>query len=211
MKNVIAFDSPARLLLPTENDQIPTARYFSPQSHYLAYTHGEQRATLDINSGEQFPDGVVSPDDRTLLAFDLEQNSPEVQICVFETGSCEISSYENFTYLSYEETNEGYYVPLTDIKDVAWATKYQYLIFACKEDDPSLCGLSFYSYVYGRYYGGPSAIALDYAYQPTSEEIAYLVDGSTVIWNDQERDLSASIDGEITDIQWLSPEFYYEP
>ncbi len=210
LQDVIAADAPPRLLLATAAGQVPTARYFSPQSHYLAFTQGDQQATLDLDSGHQFPDGLVSPDDRTLLAFDLAKDPTDIQICLFETGTCTSNdSNPNFIYLPSSDPNEGIYTPLTQIKRVEWADRYSYFVLACDTDQSDRCGVSEFSYQYGLYDdSSPSVIAGDYAYQPSTGEIAYLVDDHTVIWNNQKRDLSPYIDSAITSIQWLPSEFY---
>jgi hypothetical protein len=53
---------------------------FSSLGRYVQVERGDERLTLDTISGAELPDGLVSPDDQILLAFDSQAEVSELQI-----------------------------------------------------------------------------------------------------------------------------------
>ncbi|MEO0561187.1 MAG: hypothetical protein AAF125_03685, partial [Chloroflexota bacterium] len=73
--DALTTDFPPQLVLQ-DIETVPTARYFSPRGRYLAVTVGDRHYTLDLLTGQELPDGYVSPNDRILLAFDTNTSEP---------------------------------------------------------------------------------------------------------------------------------------
>lgn len=74
-----------RLLLPaTEEDSPARARYFSENGRYLAVTIGQtdERYNLDLVTGQRLPDGIFSPNERFLLAYDTAEPRSMYSRCI---------------------------------------------------------------------------------------------------------------------------------
>ncbi len=73
--DVFAVGASPRLLLPAPPEgEIPYARYWSPGGRYLAIAEGSTHSTYDTIQQARLPDGIVSQDDRVLLAYDTRAN-----------------------------------------------------------------------------------------------------------------------------------------
>jgi len=57
------------------NDAPIRVRFFSPQGNYLAVESGDTRYYIDMLTTETYPDGLISPDDRALAAFDTHADA----------------------------------------------------------------------------------------------------------------------------------------
>jgi hypothetical protein len=86
MLDVYDLTSEPELVLPTPTDgKIPFARYITNSGNYLAITEGDKSIVLDVKMNKRYSDGLISPDERALLAFIDDQT---FERCFFLTGAC---------------------------------------------------------------------------------------------------------------------------
>jgi hypothetical protein len=84
------FTQPPTLLLPTESDYIPYARFFSNSGRYLGVSTADGNLILDLQSDLIFPDGIIAPDERHLITVDTVTNQLVVaEQCDLLTDHCE--------------------------------------------------------------------------------------------------------------------------
>lgn len=197
--DVFALGRSATLLIGA-SDELPYARYFSPWGRYLAITEGEERYTIDIFTGDRLPDGLVSPDDRNLLAFDTtatdEFELSLVRLAPIQTGVIE---------------------PLKRVRRVEWINESTFIMFRCDhgyhdeqlgyvDEDYCVIGENILPWIRMAGYLG-----YEFDYKPETRQLAIVVDSSHIrIDFDEVRDLSGLIEGSITQIQWLPSLFHSE-
>jgi len=100
---------PPKLLLPTVS-KVPIARYFSPRGRYLAIEDGDRRYNLDLVTGQELPDGYVSPDDRKLLAFDTGAKEPTtLNMMYLAPGIREFEYYPEVKFLKVQWIDDAYF------------------------------------------------------------------------------------------------------
>ncbi|HEX2907869.1 MAG TPA: hypothetical protein VHO69_13455 [Phototrophicaceae bacterium] len=198
--DVFTTGSLPRLLLPRQNN-VPYARHFSPAGRYLAITEGSQRYYIDLVNGDRFPDGLISPDDRILFAFDTTVTGEfdmTVQQLVFP-GQSQASDF-------------------SPLQSVQWIDSNRFLIALCRpgyyqEDGPWVddpwCGVtdyySFSSFGDQKWYPG---FKFDYSF--ITDSVATVVDDTTISINGAEQKVTLPPGKAIVDIQWLRPLFYYD-
>jgi hypothetical protein len=198
-----------RLIVPrltNWDDPLPYARYFSAGGRYLAVQRGERRYTLDVVNLDEYPDGIVSPDERRLLAFDTRSSS-------FDP----ILYYLPLQGRARDVTN----IWISDIQQVEWDGNYYFLHANCYK-----AGFYYVSEVEREWrdtwcqvssttidpIGGSQLKAEGFAfdYDPVTDSLATIIDKTRITLNGTEYDLAPYLDSPIVDIQWLPPLFYYE-
>jgi hypothetical protein len=193
------------LLLASENAVVPEALQFSPMGRYVQIARGDERATLDIVTGELFTDGVVSADDRLLLAYDTQAGTFDVQICYLApVNGCE-ALRETFIRLSEEEIH--FYDQFTRVE---WRDNYSFWAMACQRDELNAC-------VVDQRYNESGRLWRDSVYVIEGNAFDYLADGDylavvqddySVLVNDQLLDMTGEVDSPIVSVEWLSSLFY---
>jgi hypothetical protein len=198
-----------RLIVPRLNnsdDPLPYARHFSSGGRYLAVQQGERRYTLDVINLDEYPDGIVSPDERRLLAFDTRSSS-------FDP----ILYYLSRQGRARDVTNTW----ISNLRQVEWDGNYRFLHAICyeagfyyvdeteREWRDTWCQVSSTTLDRSR---SSELKAEGYAfdYDPVTDSLATIIDKTRITLNGIEYDLEPYIDSPIVDIQWLPPLFYYE-
>ena len=180
-----------RLLLPTPKDgSVPYSRYFSPRGRYLAITEGNKQSTLELSTETRLPDGLVSPDERLLLAFDTRVPFADVQLCYLTPVFC--------------PKKESQDVSLT--RQIAWQTDTTYIEVVCETEDLAMCEVGGSG---GRYTNSPIISSRGYAfdYDPISDSLVVLKDKTTITINGEDRVLQPDLDGNIVSVRWLQSLF----
>lgn len=212
------FAHPERIL-EREGAFVPTIRYFSPMGRYATLSQGTLNFTYDLHSGTRFPDGLVSPDDRAMLAFDT--TNPHIMDI----------SIQLFAPLKQAENQMHYWRATQHHAQYEWISDTQYLYAACgrgwaEVDGPSLpwaewCGLYqggihryerdnlflIRSEVESEYYR-----SLSYDFDLHTEELLLVINEERLFIEDVEIDLSTVLGeyGYIREATWLPSFFYYE-
>ena len=194
-----------RLLLPTTDQDIAFARYFSPMGRYLAISIGERRQTLDLLTGESFSDGVVSPDDRLLLAID----NGELQVCSFAPHNC--TAIREIYVETFNDAGERTNLYLADhgVRQVIWEDNYRFILLGCAPENSAACVVTRLRVRNSDdWWNEQIAYGSTFAFDPANNAIAVLTHSQTVEINGTAYDLSASLDSDITEIEWLPSLFY---
>lgn len=203
--DVYSVDSEPRLILASEGDNVPVARYFSPMGRYLAIEQEAIRETLDLMSGERYPDGVISPDDRILLAYDTAAESIEPVSCSLTPFHC--SDYVVTTLFLPFENGDVY--PLRDIRTTIWIDRYTILIFACDIDvNPGECATGVIRINGNRW--TQNLITSDgeaYDYDHANDALVTLDNGTDVYIGGE---LYLTLPEPAVSIEWLPSLFYRE-
>jgi hypothetical protein len=193
-------DSKPRLLLAASEDVIPYARYFSPLGRYLAVTYGEARFNLDLVSGQQYRDGVISPDDRSLLAYDTEaQDNFRVDVEWFGVPPSVDADW-------FSGVDEG-------VSQVMWIDEINYLISRFSEGgciDNECYPSGYYITQISSLNISPTGYGKQFDYEAHTESIVGLIDDRIISINGVERDLTNELDEAITRVEWLPSLMYYE-
>jgi hypothetical protein len=196
------------LLLPNEG-AVPTALRFSPLGHYLQIERGEERFTLDIYSGYMLPDGLVSPDDRFLLAYDTSAEFFDIQMCsltpleecqIRHTPSVEIGIDDSRAYTRYQK--------------VQWRNVYSFFSTVCATENQEDCivspvqverlaGNDFWRHMDFEWNEGYS-----FDYSSSADLLTIVKDDYLLNINGQEYDIAASLDSPIVSVEWLPSLFY---
>lgn len=195
-----------RLLVGNEAGR-PVARYFSAHGRYLAVTQGEDRYTLDVETGARFPDGLVSPDERTLLAFDTAAEEFEViivwlappgrQKAVDNLGNSRVSQVEWLNDRAFLMTR---YAPHTCDVDTGECYPEGWVV-----TERLISGLGFLNNVPHLFSYGSQ-----FDYDARSNKLVTLIDDTTIAINGQNRDLAEWLNSPITEVQWLPSLVYYD-
>ena len=84
------FTQAPQLFLPLgDSGVIPTARFFSESGRYLGVSIGEEHFIMDRFSELTFPDGIITPNDRTLIRRDTVNELPvPAETCSMLDGKC---------------------------------------------------------------------------------------------------------------------------
>lgn len=196
------------LLVPSSKT-IPVARYFSPLGHYLAIENDNEGYNLDLISGEHFPDGLFSPDERNLIVFDKSSGTSRIQLCRIILDACEARG--DFYHRIDTNDDEGFRVfVLNDDKQVKWKDKYSYFLFSCSTfEEYPYCAVGRVSLVYSFLSTTSIAQGIAFADEPVSETIATILNDYTITIDGKSIDLSEQLDSPIAEIQWL-PSFFYQ-
>lgn len=194
--DVFSLNRSAQLLLPANSD-IPYARYFSPRNRYLAVVQGNERFTIDIDTGMRLPDGLVSPDDRKMLVFDTaDRGTFDLSILLLAPlGTIPNAAIQ--CVMRAEWISESTF--LMSQCDHGYATEEGYV----DEDYYVVSENTFPQLLFGGIFG----YAFDYV--PQTSDLAVIQDATSVWIQNKQRQLSAFIEGDLAEIKWLKPLFYY--
>jgi|GEM_PF-1145509 len=185
------------LLLPS-TDQIPVARYFSAKGRYLAITDGDTLETYDVLADRQLPDGIVSPNEDYLLAFDTRLSNALPSVCSLEPFDC----------IELDET----------VRQAAWVDNYIYVFVTCEGEGITACNVcsddvrNHLEVGFSLFQSASFTCERGYAftYNRLDSSIAIVADTSTLNINGQTRALAQWLDSDIQSVEWLPAEFYYD-
>lgn len=180
-------------LLLTASDEAIRVRHYSPLGNYLALESGTRRYHLDIASGEEYPDGVFSPDDRRLIAYDTnaEGMRPYTRYLMRPT----------FTQSSWDRDR---------LSQFEWLTPHEYIYAGCGDPiyghdldgfEEPWCKVIWYSNRFDDVFW-VDGTAFDY--EPITESLGVVVDADTLWVNGEIIELSGLIDGDIVRVE-LTP------
>lgn len=181
-----------RLLIPVaENGDLPIANYFSPRGRYLAFSQGATKETLDTVSGQHYPYGLVSPNERGLLAFESSLPDTSLNVCTFTPYSC---------------TDDVMF----HVRQAAWQDSRSFITVSCYPNED--CNLTThspsesYNAGFATYSQVPGEM---FTYDSQLDLLAVLSEGYTVTINDTALDLTDSLDGYVVSMEWLPSMFYF--
>lgn len=198
------------LLIASNDIGVPFARYFSPMGRFLAIEHGNLRYNLDLVSGETLPDGLISPNERHLLAFDTFSDIFDLELCYLLTGKCISNNwvFYNTVITLHDGTRDGLVLHLSDFSEAEWVNETQFIISACGSyEEVEYCGAS-YNKTDGLFGSGIATLGRNYDFEPISQVFASIYDDYTISIYHQKIDLSDQLDSPIVKIEWL-PSFFY--
>ena len=188
--DVFTFGSLPRLLA-TPFDTTITPRFFSRTGRYLAAQRGKHRFYIDMVNGLEIPDGVISPDDRNLLQFDTQSESP--------LRFYRLAPFSNFTMLGDHKK----------IHQAEWIDKSRFWVVDCKSSQRESCSVWFD----GLTFGGGQYEGFAFDYDKLTQTLAIAMSGKRIGIFDPTRmlntyDFSNYLDGEIETIEWMQPIFF---
>ena len=193
--DVFALQAGPRLFLPTPpSSTIPYARYWSPSGRYLALAEGADLRNYDTVLASRLPDGIVSTDDRILLAFHTDAAG------ISNFSVCRLAPEVPCHHYDYGINQTG--------PDPLWISPTQYLIPTRVNDEHVINWDSTYRGAFGTTVPGS---AFDYEVVSNTlvtldtENMLYIVGLGDYRW--QQIDLSAEIDQEIIAVEWLPSPF----
>jgi len=196
-------------LLATEEGVIPLALAYSPLGRYLQVQQGSERYFLDTVSGEVHPDGLVSPDDQILLAFDTQADEFEPEVCYLApVRPCETIP-SRVLYPSGGEPRA-----FTEYTQARWRNRFSFIVTICNRDDLEDCVINRFDNRgrHGQWYDGnhfPSeGEGIMFAYFAPNDTLAIVEDSAIVRVNGEAFDFTAVLDGDIVDLEWLPSLFY---
>jgi hypothetical protein len=197
--------SSPRLLLPADNGVVPVAKHFSPIGRYLSFRRGAAGGNLDVMTDEILPDGIFSPNERMLLAHNIQADVFGLQFCeLLPSLKCEEVRG------TLVELSTGDKIYAQRFTQVEWLDNYNYLVVACASDDLSNCFVD-------RRYSEKGMIWRDsvhytsgygFAYEPHHDYLAVIQDGNILLLNGVTHDLSSFVEEKITAVEWLPSLFY---
>jgi hypothetical protein len=190
-------------LLVLASDDKPITLNFSPMGRYLQISEGGARYNLDTVSRKRFPDGMISNNDRLLLAFDTDTSKPSEVMMIILTKGIEVESPLKVHHVHRMNTQEflaSYYmkggcgeegcIPEMDV-----ISKLSWYMSIVEVQSP----------IYDTYIRG-----YQFDYDPYADSIVSLIDAHTIGINGVEYDLSQQIADKITKVEWLPSLFYHE-
>jgi hypothetical protein len=204
--DVFTPDAEPRLLLAAEGEAVPLARAFSPLGRYLHLMQGDERLTLDTISGARWPDGIISPDDRLLLAFDTNvEVVSDMQLCplLLLTPCAALRG----TSVDDQQQNMTYYDQFTQ---AAWRDNSSFLVTVCREGDLTDCVIDRRYSEYGSIWRDSADYTpgLSFDYQPQHDALVVVQAGNHLLINGEAVDLSGTLAGTIVEAEWLPSLFY---
>ena len=200
-----------RLVIPVSppSTAVPVIRHFSPQGHYLTVTEGNSRYIFSLSNGQRLPDGLVSPDDSLLLAFDTRSNA----INTFEIHSL-LPPWDQWQSASFIETEQvqwldasryvhsgcgwGYYVNEVTYVDEPFCTTYEVWVGADDTGIVKSWGTA------GTDYSG------SFDYDAASDSMLRVISPQQIAIDHREIDLTGLIEGDIVAATWLPSLFQRE-
>jgi hypothetical protein len=188
-------DSEPTLLLATPDEPI-LVHHYSPAGNYLALATSSRRYHIDITTRHEYPDGLFSPDDRVLAAYDTTS-----------VGLTPLSLYRVLPELEAVWWN---YSPT--ISQFEWINRTTYLYAACGDPilnnpdgppgfDHPWCKVSKDTLTL---YDSPiwtDGILFDY--DPITSSLATLIDGDTITVNGEIIELEGQTDSPIVGIELI--------
>src|SRR5690606_9250914 len=198
------------LLLPADGSVIPLALGFSPLGRYVQVDRGGERLTLDTVSGNVVPDGLVSPDERVLLAFDPQAEAVDLALCFLApVRACNESLFGTIVRTGPDDSDV-----FNRLTQVMWRTPTSYIYAACERDEPERCVVDeVHSDHYGGHWNSDFAWSEGYMfdYFKSGDSLAIVQADYTLLIDGSEYDLSVSLDSPIVRINWLPSLFYETP
>ncbi len=178
------------VLLLSATDQPIRVRHYSPLGNYLGLEDGTRRYYLDMISGREYPDGLISPDDRKLVAYD--------------TSVTGLTPYTHHILLP-EFTPLGY--DRAQISQFEWLAPDEYISAECgepiygfdlKQFERQWCMVLWISNKYdeSQWVDGTS-----FDYDPITESLGVVVDGHTISINGEVIDLSGVLTDDIVRLE----------
>lgn len=197
------------LLMETEDGAIPVALIYSSLGRYLQVQAGRDRFILDTVSDERHPDGLVSPDDQILLAFDTQADVFEPKICYLAPVRLCETIPSRVLYPSGGEPRA-----FTEYTQARWRNRFSFIVTICNRDDLEDCVINRFDNRgrHGQWYDGnhfPSeGEGIMFAYFAPNDTLAIVEDSAIVRVNGEAFDFTAVFDGDIVDLEWLPSLFY---
>lgn len=209
--SVDVYDPAAQPMLLTEPEEgvTPVALNYSPLGRYLQVQADSERFVLDTVSGERHPDGLVSPDDQILLAFDTQANVFEPQVCYLAP----VQGCENIPPRVLHPT-DGASRAFTEYTQVQWRNPYSFWVTVCNRDVPDDCVINrFQSQGSFGFWGDAGIFPSEgegsmFAYFAPNDTLAVLQGNTTIRINGEVFDFAPIFDGDIVNIEWLPTLFY---
>ena len=200
-----------RLVIPTSPTatDVPVIRHFSPQGHYLAVTEGSSCYTFSLTNGQRLPDGLVSPDDSLLLAFDTTStniNTFKIHSLLPPWDQRQSPSFIETEQVQWLDANRyvhsgcgwGYYVDEVTYVDEPFCTAYEVWVGADNTGVAKSWGTA------GTDYSG------SFDYDAASDSMLRIIGPQQIAIDYHEIDLAGLIDGDIVSATWLPSLFHQD-
>jgi hypothetical protein len=189
-----------QLLLAADDNIIPIPLAFSATGRFLHIETRVKRQHLDLVSRTFYPDGLLSPGDRNILLFDTRATPP--------------FNIANAIFTPVFQTFATHHV-----LQVEWISPTAYLYAQCGQASREIEAPPEFQqdwcYIF-RLSPSPMAssqiLAAGFAfdYLPTTHDLATLVNATTIIINGESIALDGQLNGEIVEIAWGTPLFYWQ-
>lgn len=188
------------LLIPSQVNSIPIPQQFSPLGTYLSVEIDNQINHINILTEQHLPDGLFSPDEQLLLAYDTQSDVPtNLSLCVVDTMVCDTEGDAEI------------------LADAVWINNTQYMFNQCLGLlDDFTCNLRVNTFA------SDLLFELEghqlFAYQSSTELVAILHSDTLLSIRKRdvlgfrylmEIDVANIIDSPIQSIEWL-PSFFYQ-
>lgn len=179
-------------LLLSADEQSLRVRHYSPMGNYLALESDMRRYHLDVTSGQEYPDGVFSPDDRSLAAYDTAATT------LTKLTMYGMPRFMPLWHISYSP----------QITQFEWVTPTRYMYSACGNpltDDYSAgfeepwCKVFIDSH--DRFTSRLWVDGTAFDYEPITDSLGVVVDADTIWINGELIELSGLIEGNIMRVE----------
>jgi hypothetical protein len=196
-------------LLPGEENAIPTALKFSPLGHYLQVERGDERFTLHLESGDVLPDGLISPDDRFLLAYDTRAEFFDIEVCSLTP----VEECQPVPILTLEPDVEDYRGH-SAYQQVQWRNTYSFFTTVCAAETHDPCVIAPVRIErlgdddYWRHNTYELSKGYTFDYSSSTDLLAVVQDNNWLAINGEEYNLVTSLDSPIISVEWLPSLFY---
>ena len=222
--DALTTDSSPDLLMPS-GDAVPIVRYFSPQGRYIAVTDGPRHFTLDLINGKELPDGVVSPNDRILLAHDMSSNEPSsLDVIYLAPGLRQFTYYPEVQYRDVQWIDDRNFVAsISGFSFIEWlpAEPYQdasgewiYEALPHFVEEPFVAVTTYHSSgIYSEHVVPMSLSEIqmrDFTYTSGPGLIEIGIDGYHLKVRGHFIDLTEQLSEPIQNVVWLPYGFYFE-
>ena len=204
--DVYSLSSDPVLLIPTTDDIVPFARYYSPMGRYLAISEGDNLTNLDLATGERLPDGIISPNDRLLLTYATIDGNPVTQLHALI--SPDTAPFTTTASISNDDGNTTIYATPLQIE---WIDSYTFIGTLCEFGNQTSCVVTICDVTAQQFSRCNDVIspAYQFAVDEDSGLIAMLQDNNTIMIDDNVYNLANQLDGDIVGIEWMPSLFYY--
>lgn len=222
--DALTTDSSPELLIPAD-DAVPVVRYFSPRGRYMAVTDGPRHYTLDLVSGSELPDGVISPNDRVLLAHDMVSDEPSsLDVIYLAPGPRQVPYYPKVEYRHVQWVDDENFVASTSgFSYLRWlpaepgqdtSDNHVYELFAHLVEEPFVDVATYHSSGIFSEHVVPMSLPeiqmRDFTYKAGSGLIEIGVDGYHLNVKGHFVDLTEQLSEPIEIVVWLPYGFYFE-
>lgn len=213
-----------QLLIPTA-ESVPVVRYFSPRGRYVAVTAGSRHFNIDLVTRTEMPDGVVSPDDRVLLAHDMVSAEPSsLDVIYLAPGPRQFEYYPEVNYRHVQWIdNEHFVASISGFSYLEWLPEEPYQaasgewiygeVFPHLVEEPFVAITTYHSSgIYSQHIVPMSLTRLqmsDFTYTPGPGLIEISTDGYSIVAQGHLVDLTAQLSEPIQSAAWLPYGFYF--